>query len=214
MKLSVKTIGFFIAYDILHIHLITTKPMKTTSASALSFALIFSATGAMAQNDNDTGRVSFTDSARVTASVPRNEVVFTPHQDCHTEYRQVDRPVSNANSERGVLGPLIGGLAGGLLGSQVGGGNGSKVAAVAGALAGAAVGDHVQNNPDQNNTRHESREEQHEVCNTVKTSQSRTTGYDVTYAYQGRTYNTLSATPRRAGDRVPVRVTIEQINDR
>jgi uncharacterized protein YcfJ len=188
--------------------------MKTIYLAAITLTLLVSANVATAQNYNDAGRSSFTDSARVTASYPRTEIVNTPRQECHNEYRQVDRPMSNTNSERGMMGPLIGGLAGGLLGAQVGGGNGSKVAAVAGALAGAAVGDHVQNNSNQNSGRYESREEQHEVCNTVQTSQSRTTGYDMTYSYQGRTYNTISAMPHNSGERVPVRVTVEIINER
>ena len=143
----------------------------------------------------------FEDFGRVVNVVPQVQQVNSPRQECRTEYVQVQAPPP----ERGVGGAIIGGLVGGLAGNQVGGGTGRSVATAAGAIAGALVGDRVDNA----NTPNSGGVQQQAVkqCRTVDHWESRTSGYQVTYNYQGRNYTTpMSYDP---GDRVRLRVVVE-----
>lgn len=138
----------------------------------------------------------FDDYARVVRVTPQVEQVNYPQQECYTEYVQVQR-----QPQRGVGGSIIGGIAGGIIGNQVGGGSGKTVATAAGAITGAIVGDRLENN--QPGT-----VEQQPVqrCRTVDNWQSRTSGYAVTYEYQGHTYT--SVMPYDPGERLRVRVSV------
>jgi len=105
----------------------------------------------------------------------------------------------------GVGGAILGGLVGGLAGNQVGGGTGRSVATAAGAIAGALVGDRVDNanTPNQGPVT----EQQVRQCRTVDHWESRTTGYEVTYDYRGRSYtDIMSYDP---GERVRLHVNVE-----
>jgi uncharacterized protein YcfJ len=141
----------------------------------------------------------FEDYGRVVRVTPQVERVNRPHQECRTEYVQVQQ-----QPQRGVGGSVIGGIAGALLGSQVGGGNGRTAAAAAGAIAGAVVGDRVEN---QNAGPGGVQEQAVKQCRTVDSYESRTTGYEVVYDYRGRNYTSyMSYDP---GERVRLRVSVE-----
>jgi uncharacterized protein YcfJ len=99
-----------------------------------------------------------------------------------------------------MTGAVIGGIAGGILGNQVGKGNGRTAATAAGAVTGALVGDRVENNGAGTAGR------QVQNCRTVDNWQTRVTGYNVEYEYQGRTYSTVM--PNHPGDRIRVRVSV------
>jgi uncharacterized protein YcfJ len=141
----------------------------------------------------------FEDYGRVVRVTPQVERVNRPHQECRTEYVQVQQ-----QPQRGVGGSVIGGIAGALLGSQVGSGNGRTAAAAAGAIAGAVVGDRVEN---QNGAPAGVQEQAVKQCRTVDGWESRTTGYEVVYDYRGRNYTSyMSYDP---GERVRLRVSVE-----
>jgi uncharacterized protein YcfJ len=168
--------------------------MKLPLKLMLSAALLGSLPAAHAADFEDYGRV-----VRVTPQVER---VNRPHQECRTEYVQVQQP-----QQRSVGGSIVGGIAGALLGSQVGSGSGRTAAAAAGAIAGAVVGDRVdnQNLPNSGGVQ----EQQVKQCRTVDHWESRTTGYEVVYDYRGRNYTSyMSQDP---GERVRLRVSVEPI---
>ena len=146
---------------------------------------------------NTARAADFEDFARVVSVTPQIEQVNYPQQDCRTEYVPVQR-----QQQRGVGGSILGGIAGGIIGNQVGGGSGRTVATAAGAIAGAVVGDRMENSDSVPIT------EQQPVrqCRTVDNWQSRTSGYAVTYEYQGHTYT--SVMPYNPGDRLRVRVSV------
>ena len=136
------------------------------------------------------------DNARVVSVTPQTERVNTPRQECHTEY--VRESVSN---ERSPLGAIIGGVAGAIIGSQVGRGNGRVAAGAVGAGVGAVVGDRIDNDhPGGYVTRPV------ESCYTVDNWQTVTSGYLVTYRYNGRDYTTVM--PNDPGDNIRVRVDV------
>lgn len=115
---------------------------------------------------------------------------------------------------------LVGGLIGGLIGNQFGGGNGKTAFTVAGAMLGASIaGDHVRH----------SRRHRHDLGDAgpaayafpertsrrcTETTQIRRVrgidGYDVTYRYQGRTFNKWMH--EHPGNTVPVRVAVEPLD--
>ncbi|MFZ6864380.1 glycine zipper 2TM domain-containing protein [Undibacterium sp. Ji67W] len=118
--------------------------------------------------------------------------VPTQQQVCENSTVQVQPQSSGA-------GAVIGGIAGGLLGNTVGGGSGKVGAAVVGAITGSIVGDSVENKNNPPVTQNIQR------CHLAQTLQNQVVGYNVTYEYAGRQYNTsLNNDP---GDWVPVRIT-------
>lgn len=141
----------------------------------------------------------FDDFGRVLNVVPQTEQFNQPRQECRTEYVQVQRP----SQQRSVGGSIIGGIAGGLLGNQVGGGNGRTAATAAGAIVGAITGDRMDNNQPQ---QQQMTEEPVRRCQTVDHWESRTNGFNVTYEYHGRNFNSIM--PYDPGQRVNLRVAV------
>ncbi|HEY8118132.1 MAG TPA: glycine zipper 2TM domain-containing protein [Methylophilaceae bacterium] len=135
------------------------------------------------------------DNARVVSVTPQTARVNTPRQECHTEY------VQSVSNDRSPLGAIIGGVAGAIIGSQVGHGNGRVAAGAVGAGVGAVVGDRIDNDhPAGYVTRPV------ESCYTADNWQTVTSGYLVTYRYNGRDYSTVM--PNDPGDNIRVRVDI------
>ena len=128
----------------------------------------------------------YNDMARVISATPQVERVNVPRQECRTEYQQQSY---NRGGNNNIAGALIGGVAGGLLGNTVGRGSGRVAAAAVGAGVGALVGNNIANN---NNYRHSTRTVPVESCYQVDNWQSVTTGYLVTYEYNGRNYTTVT----------------------
>lgn len=126
-----------------------------------------------------------------------------PHQSCHIEtvaYRD-----TRNNSYTGTI---VGGLLGAAVGHELGNSKRNKdVGAVAGGLLGASIGRDVTRNSNSGSVRY--RDEQ--VCHTsYRTDYSqRVVGYDVTYRYQGRIYQTR--TDHHPGSRIPVDVHVRPV---
>jgi uncharacterized protein YcfJ len=137
--------------------------------------------------------------ANVVGVSPITEQVNHPAQQCWTETEQVTQ---TAPQERNFLGAIIGGVAGGLLGSQVGRGNGRIVGAAVGAGVGAVAGDAVanQNNSNATTTAPVQR------CRQVDNFQAVTTGYMVTYEYDGQRFSTRL--PYNPGNQLRVNVAV------
>ena len=143
--------------------------------------------------------------ARVLRVSPRIEQVSSPQEECHMEIERV-APQQNAGQGRSLGGAIVGGLAGGILGNQVGGGNGRTAATAIGAVGGALVGDRVGGNMD-NNQQYGPVDRQVRRCNVVNRTVERNAGYDVSYSYNGRTYNTVMPNDPGASLRVNVAIT-------
>lgn len=139
------------------------------------------------------------DEARVISVVPQTERVNYPRQECHTEY------VRESVSSRSPVGAIIGGIAGGLLGSQVGKGNGRVAGAAVGAGVGAVVGDRIGSRE----TGYVTRPVEH--CATVDHWETVTSGYHVTYRYDGRDYTTV--TDSDPGHTLRVKVAVSPHNE-
>ncbi|NUZ04691.1 glycine zipper 2TM domain-containing protein [Piscinibacter koreensis] len=115
--------------------------------------------------------------ADVISSVPVTGAVSVPRESCNTVEQIVERPSSGA-------GALLGAVAGGLLGNTIGHGFGRAAATGAGVVAGAAIGDRVESGG------RSAQVVPVERCRTVRATESRTVGYDVTYEYAGQRYTT------------------------
>ena len=147
----------------------------------------------------------FQDNARVLRVSPRVEQVSSPQEECHMEIERV-APVQNAQQGRSLGGAIVGGLAGGILGNQVGGGNGRTAATAIGAVGGALVGDSVGSSMN-NQAQYGPVDRQVRRCNVVNRVVERNGGFDVSYSYNGRTYNTVMPNDPGANLRVNVAIT-------
>jgi uncharacterized protein YcfJ len=141
------------------------------------------------------------DEARVIAVTPQTERVNYPREECHTEY------VRESVSSRSPVGAIIGGIAGGLLGSQVGKGSGRVAGAAVGAGVGAVVGDRMSTRQ----TGYETRPVEH--CRTVDHWKTVTSGYHVTYRYNGRNYTTFTDNDPGSTIRIKVAVSPDNVRD-
>jgi len=124
-----------------------------------------------------------------TYQVPQNRRVCTN-----------DNRSNRYSSRRGNGGgAVIGGIIGGLIGNRFGKGHGRDAATAAGILAGAAIGSNAKRN-NYNNGRH---------CYTKTEyyNEQRIAGYDVSYDYNGRTYQTRLQ--NHPGDRLRVQVSVQ-----
>ena len=139
--------------------------------------------------------------ANVVGVASITEQVNHPTQQCWTETQQVTQA---ATPQRNYLGAIVGGVAGGLLGSQVGRGNGRIAGAAVGAGVGAVAGDAVANQNNANSTVTTSTPVQR--CRQVDNIQTVTTGYSVTYEYDGQRFSTRL--PYNPGNQLHVNVAV------
>ncbi len=137
--------------------------------------------------------------ATVVASVPIQETVNRPTQQCWTETAQIADPAPQPHN---YVGAIIGGVAGGLLGSTIGRGDGRVVAGAIGAGVGAVTGDAIANRDPGTVTTVVPVQRCRQVDNFVPAI----TGYRVTYEYDGQRFSTRL--PNDPGARLPVRVSV------
>lgn len=185
--------------------------LKST-LSGLTLALVL-AQGALADNDRRSHRDSHysrggahqdyahQDYAKVTHVQPLYERSSRriPETSCHIEsYRE-------SGSSNSHTGTILGGIIGAAIGNEVGHKKRNKqVGAVAGGLLGASIGRDVS----RRNQGREPRHREREVCETHYRTESvrQLTGYQVSYKYRGRHYQTH--TQHHPGDRIPVQVAV------
>ncbi|WP_111641004.1 glycine zipper 2TM domain-containing protein [Marinimicrobium alkaliphilum] len=123
-----------------------------------------------------------------------------PYQACHIETRAHRTGGTNRDTVT-----VVGGLLGAAVGHELGNSRRNKqVGAAAGGLLGAAIARDATRNRAPATTRYRD----HEVCQThYRTEHSRElVGYNVTYRYQGRLYETR--TRQHPGGRIPVTVSV------
>jgi uncharacterized protein YcfJ len=147
----------------------------------------------------------FQDNARVLRVTPRIEQVNSPQEECYMDIERV-APVQSNGQGRSLGGAIVGGIAGGILGNQVGGGSGRTAATAIGAVGGALVGENVGSSMN-NNQMSGPIDRQVRRCNVVNRVVERNAGYDVSYTYNGRTYNTVMPADPGASLRVNVSIT-------
>jgi uncharacterized protein YcfJ len=181
----------------------------------LPITLLLTALGAAALPGANAAQ--FEEFGRVVRAQPRVEQIRQPREECRTEYVQAPSQYSQQQQypqqQRSAGGAILGAIAGGIIGNQVGGGSGRAAATAVGVMAGAVAGDRISNNGrpmDQGGQYAQSQYPQEQAvrqCRMIDAYESRTTGYDVTYDYRGRSYTTF--TQRDPGDRIRLRVTVE-----
>jgi uncharacterized protein YcfJ len=181
--------------------------LKPLSAAVIS---LVAAGGAFAQ--------AYSDVAQVVSAQPIYERVNTPRQECFNETVTVDRRTAspgyqNANytapapsSERTFgAGTVIGAIVGGVVGHQFGNSSrGRDHGTAAGVVVGGLLGNAIENSPssapssanyDPQPARVDYTPETRTVqrCQTVNDSREQISGYNVTYRYNGRDYQTRMA---------------------
>lgn len=136
------------------------------------------------------------DYGRVVAARPiyRQVAIEVPRESCRVQ--TVARERRNGDS---FAGTVVGGLVGAAIGHEIGNGRGSATAV--GGLIGASIGN------DAGSSR-SVRYRDEEVCRTQYRTEyeQRIIGYDVSYSYNGRMYQTR--TDRHPGDRIAVAVAV------
>jgi len=142
-------------------------------------------------------RQRYDDYGRVLSARPiyQRVAIDVPRDSCHVEtYAQESRRGGDS-----FAGTVVGGLVGAAIGHELGNGRGGATAV--GGLIGASIGN------DANKSR-VVRYRDEEVCNTHYRTEyeQRLVGYDVSYSYLGRIYQTR--TDRHPGDRIAVDVNI------
>jgi uncharacterized protein YcfJ len=140
--------------------------------------------------------------ANVVGVSPVTERVNHPTQQCWTEQQQVTETAPPP--EHTYLGAIIGGVAGGLLGSQIGHGNGRVAGAAVGAGVGAVTGDVIANQNKGGGTITTTAPVQR--CRQVDNFQTVTTGYMVTYEYDGQRFS--ARLPYNPGNQLKVNVAV------
>jgi uncharacterized protein YcfJ len=143
--------------------------MSLTARQLLTFAAALLPLAAIAQPLQDT--VEYARVLRVAPIVGPDEA----REVCTMERGGYAPPPR----ERSATGAVLGGLGGALVGSRFGDGNGRVAATIAGAIGGSMIGDRYAND----DRRYEAPPVQR--CRTV-VEPGRTTGYMVTYEYQGQ----------------------------
>ncbi len=177
--------------------------LKPISVAVLT---LVSASGAFAQ--------AYSDTAQVVSARPIYERVNAPRQECFNETVTIDsrtasRGYQNAgytpppSNERSVgAGTILGAVIGGVVGHQFGGSRrGRDHGTVAGVVAGGVLGNVIENSQpataayDPQPARVDYAPETRTVqrCQTVNETREQVSGYDVTYRYNGRDYQTRMA---------------------
>jgi uncharacterized protein YcfJ len=141
---------------------------------------------------NDRSYNSYGDFGRVVAARPiyRQVAIDVPRESC-----RVQTVARESRSGDSFGGTVVGGLVGAAIGHELGNGRGSATAV--GGLIGASIGNDA-------GSRRTVRYRDEEVCRTDYRTEyeQRIIGYDVSYSYQGRIYQTR--TDRHPGDRIAV----------
>lgn len=142
-------------------------------------------------------RESYDDYGRVLSARPiyQRVAIDSPRESCHVEtYAHETRRGGDS-----FAGTVVGGLVGAAIGHELGNGRGDATAV--GGLIGASIGNDA-------NKQRVVRYRDEEVCNTYYRTEyeQRLVGYDVSYSYLGRIYQTR--TDRHPGDRILVDVNV------
>jgi uncharacterized protein YcfJ len=131
----------------------------------------------------------------------------TPRRECWEEEVRYETP---RHQQKSYTGPILGGIIGGAIGNGLGHGqDNKKVGAVVGAVLGASIGNDVTHNRQRDNHVGYRTETRCNVQHDVEYYE-RVTGYNVTYRYNGRTYNTRM--DHHPGKRIPVRVNVSPVS--
>lgn len=148
------------------------------------------------------------DYAEVVSVDPMIDVVNRPVQrdECWQQPVTYREPVRYERS-RSHAPAVLGGIIGGLVGNQFGGGRGRDAATVAGAALGyAAVRDNQRYHGSYYGGREYTSYEQRCATRTQYVTDERVNGYNVTYRYNGRLYQTV--TDYHPGNEIRVRVDV------
>lgn len=187
-----------------------TKPNKnflTTLALTASVCGLMGFSATAAADHGDAYAESFSDYAKVVSSEPvvRRVRIGEPRQECWDERVSYREPVYHHGLSAGAI---LGGIIGGVAGHQIGGGHGRDAATAAGAVIGANIGGaHDRYRGEVEHVGYEQR------CRTVSDAryEEQIEGYDVTYRYQGQTYQTRL--PYDPGRRLAVQVDVRPVRD-
>ncbi|HVZ46214.1 MAG TPA: glycine zipper 2TM domain-containing protein [Ramlibacter sp.] len=152
---------------------------------------------------------AFIDRARVQEAQPQYETVQVPRNECARQWVTEATPASVSGGS-GIGGTVIGGATGALIGSQIGKGSGRDAAIGVGAVIGALAGNRIATR-DSVVTAPTYEQREVRTCHTVADTQTRLTGYRVTYEYRGHLYTTF--TREQPGATVPVRVAVTPLDE-
>lgn len=151
-------------------------------------------------DDDDDRRVTYaeTDYGDVIEARPiyTQVAVDVPRERCHVETVAREERHHNGDS---FAGTVVGGLVGAAIGHELGNGRGGATAV--GGLIGASIGN-------ETGASREVHYRDEEVCRSSYQTQyeQRIVGYDVSYSYQGRIYQTR--TNQHPGDRIALNVNV------
>lgn len=184
----------------------------TSSIFAMSVGLLLS-TSAFADrgyrhhhyDDDDYAYATYEDDyGRVldTRPIYQRVAIDVPHESCGVQTVVHEERRRNGDS---FAGTVMGGLVGAAIGHELGNGRGAATAA--GGLIGASIGN------DASRDSHVVSYRDQEVCHTryYTEYEERLVGYDVSYSYHGRIYQTR--TNRHPGDRIAIAVAVHPRDD-
>jgi uncharacterized protein YcfJ len=126
--------------------------------------------------------------------VPQNRQVCGDHR---------GRQYPNRQHRSNGGGALLGAILGGVIGNRFGKGNGRKASTAAGVMIGASIGSQAKTNKHYPNQRYGN---QRNSCYTQRDyiTEERITGYEVSYDYNGRIYQTRMQ--NHPGDQVRIQI--------
>jgi uncharacterized protein YcfJ len=194
------------------------------------------ATSASAGNKMGHKHHKYGDLADVISSTPIYDRIATPRRECYTEQvvsyeerrhvrRVHDDRYDQRYDNRGGVGPgtVLGAVIGGAIGRQFGNSSGGRDrGTAAGAIIGGVIGNDIERNGRHYNDGYQRASDVVEVervpvtrnverCRTVSDYRDQIVGYDVTYRYQGRIYQTR--TTYDPGQSIPVDVNVRPADE-
>lgn len=171
------------------------KTLKITLSSIALLAITSIATAGRYDQDYTYAQVVDVQPIYESYQVPENRRV------CDNNTR---RNSSNVQHRSNGGGAILGGIIGGIIGNRFGKGHGRRAATAAGVIVGSAIGSNKKHNNNRYDRRSNSR-----ACYTQRDYrvEQRITGYDVSYDYDGKIYQTVLQ--NHPGDRVRIQVSVQ-----
>lgn len=175
--------------------------MKRIIAALITVVVGVSASAVGARPDDQK------DFARVVDVVPiyANVAHYEPQQECWTETVRYEYPRQDSATPR-ILGALVGAAVGHNVARSK---HGQGVGRVAGAILGASIGGDIARDRSQRDGEVEYRDEERCEMREKTYYEQVVVGYDVTYEYYGRTYQTRM--DRDPGKRIRVAVDVRPV---
>ena len=181
------------------------KPIKTLLTSFTLLALVSTASAGRYDNNYEYAQVVDVQSIYENYQIPETRRVCD-----NGNYNGNNNRTRYSQSQSNGGGAILGGIIGGIIGNRFGKGHGRRAATAAGVLVGSSIGSKARPKGYYSNNRSNNRNSRNNrQCYSQREyrTEQRLNGYNVSYDYNGRIYQTRMQ--NHPGDRVRVQVNVQ-----